>query len=204
MLQSFTPHATPHANVLEPAALLPRTPDGPAATMDLLLSVLESAEVGVVVADASARAMYMNASARSMLDSPLGVMPPWLTIVLPNLRANVERHGQAVERLVHGDLTVRIRARGLARPGTMLIELAIAQGSGSRQIAEQLARGLGLQITDARLLALLWRGLSNDEIAQELTVRTGTIKSRLFRLYQKLGVKKRPAAVLRAQEVLAT
>lgn len=55
--------------------------DPPTANMDLLLSVLESAEVGVVVADASARAAYMNASARAMLDSPLGVMPPWLCVV---------------------------------------------------------------------------------------------------------------------------
>lgn len=201
MLQAFPPLPP---NAIDRATVVPRAPEGPAATMDLLLSVLESAEVGVVVADASARAMYMNASARSMLDSPLAVMPPWLTVALPNLRAQVERHGQALERLVHGELTVRVRARALARPGTLLIELAIAQGSGSRQIAEQLARGLGLQITDARLLALLWRGLSNDEIAQTLGVRTGTIKSRLFRLYQKLGVKKRPAAVLRAQEVLAS
>jgi DNA-binding CsgD family transcriptional regulator len=200
MLHALNPITSP----VDRATLVPRAPDAPAATMDLLLSVLESAEVGVVVADASARAMYMNASARSMLDSPLGVMPPWLTVVLPRLRAQVERHGQAVERLVHGELTVRVRARGLARAGTLLIELAIAQGSGSRQIAEQLARGLGLQITDARLLSLLWRGLSNDEIAQQLGVRTGTIKSRLFRLYQKLGVRKRPAAVLRAQEVLAS
>jgi len=195
-------HALNLAPPFDRAAIIPRAPDAPAATMDLLLSVLESAEVGVVVVDASARAMYMNASGRSMLDSPLGVIPPWLAVVLPALRAAVERHGQAIERLVHGELTVRVRARGLARPGTLLIELAIAQGSGSRQIAEQLARGLGLQITDARLLALLWRGLSNDEIAQQLGVRTGTIKSRLFRLYQKLGVRKRPAAVLRAQEVL--
>lgn len=195
-------HALNLAPPFDRAAIIPRAPDAPAATMDLLLSVLESAEVGVVVVDATARAMYMNASARSMLDSPLGVVPPWLAVVLPALRAAVERHGQAIERLVHGELTVRVRARGLARPGTLLIELAIAQGSGSRQIAEQLARGLGLQITDARLLALLWRGLSNDEIAQQLGVRTGTIKSRLFRLYQKLGVRKRPAAVLRAQEVL--
>jgi DNA-binding CsgD family transcriptional regulator len=172
--------------------------------MDLLLSVLESAEVGVVVADASARAMYMNASARSKLVSPQAVLPPGFTVAQPGLRAHVERHGHALERLVHGELTVRVRARALARPGTLLIELTIAPGSGSRQIAEQLARGLGLQITDARLLSLLWRGLSNDEIAQTLGVRTGTIKSRLFRLYQKLGVKKRPAAVLRAQEVLAS
>lgn len=201
MLQAFPP-LPPTA--IDRATVMPRAPEGPAATMDLLLSVLESAEVGVVVADASARAMYMNASARSVLDSPLGVMPPWLTVALPGLRTQVERHGQALERLVHGELTVRVRARALARPGTLLIELAIAPGSGSRQIAEQLARGLGLQITDARLLALLWRGLSNDEIASTLGVRTGTIKSRLFRLYQKLGVKKRPAAVLRAQEVLAS
>lgn len=193
---------------LAPSALdrtvVPPRPEGPAATMDLLLSVLESAEVGVVVADASARALYMNASARSMLDSPLGVMPPWLSLALPGLRARVERNEQAVDRLAHGELTVRVRARGLARPGTLLLELAIAPGSGNRQIAEQLARGLGLPISDARLLALLWQGQSNEEIAQSLSVRTGTIKSRLFRLYQKLGVRKRPAAVLRAQEVLAT
>ena len=203
LTSSLSPSAVDRAT-LDRATLMPRAPDGPAATVDLLMSVLESAEIGVLVADATARAMYMNASARSVLDSPLGVMPGWLADVLPALRAQVERHGQAVDRLVHGELTLRIRARGLARPGTILIEMAIAQGSGTRQIAEQLSRGLGLPITDARLLSLLWQGLSNDEIADNLGVRTGTIKSRLFRLYQKLGVRKRPAAVLRAQEVLAS
>ncbi|MBK9036599.1 MAG: hypothetical protein IPL61_36010 [Myxococcales bacterium] len=182
---------------------MPRASDAPTATVDLLMSVLESAELAVVVADATNRALYMNASARSFLESPLAVMPTWLAEALPAVRAQVDRQGQAVERLVHGDLTVRLRARALPRPGALLLELAVAQGSGARQIAEQLARGLGLPITDARLLSLLWRGLSNDEIAQSLGVRTGTIKSRLFRLYQRLGVKKRPAAVLRAQEVLA-
>lgn len=200
MLHSSTP-LSPAA--LDRAVLTPRAADAPAATVDLLMSVLESAELAVVVADATGRAMYMNASARSFLDSPLGVMPTWLAAVLPALREQVDRHGQAIDRLVHGELTVRLRARALPRPGTLLLELAVAPGSGARQVAEQLARGLGLPITDARLLSLLWRGLSNDEIAANLGVRTGTIKSRLFRLYQRLGVKKRPAAVLRAQEVLA-
>jgi ATP/maltotriose-dependent transcriptional regulator MalT len=45
--------------------------------------------------------------------------------------------------------------------------------------------------------------MSNEEIANQLGVRIGTVKSRLFRLYQKLGVRRRPAAVLRAAEVIA-
>lgn len=188
---------------LDRAVLTSRSTDAPTATIDLLMSVLEHAELALVVADATGRAMYMNASARAFLDSPLAVMPGWLADALAPLRPQVDRHGQAVERVVHGELTLRVRARALPRPGTLLLELAVAQGSGARQVAEQLARGLGLPITDARLLSLLWQGLSNDEIAANLGVRTGTIKSRLFRLYQRLGVKKRPAAVLRAQEVLA-
>ncbi len=188
---------------LDRAVLTSRSTDAPTATIDLLMSVLEHAELALVVADATGRAMYMNASARAFLESPLAVMPGWLADALAPLRPQVDRHGQAVERVVHGELILRVRARALPRPGTLLLELAVAQGSGARQVAEQLARFLGLPITDARLLSLLWQGLSNDEIAANLGVRTGTIKSRLFRLYQRLGVKKRPAAVLRAQEVLA-
>ena len=173
--------------------------DNPA---DLFSSVLESAEVGVLVVDPSSRPLYMNASARQLLDSPLGLVPEWLGQSLDALREQLERSAQVVDRVSHGDVTLRVRMRSLGRPGIAMVELTVAQAAGSRQIAEQLARSLHLTISDARLLALLWRGLSNEEIAQNLAVRTGTIKSRLFRLYQKLGVKKRPAAVLRAAEVL--
>lgn len=84
------------------------------------------------------------------------------------------------------------------------LEFTVAHAAGSRQTTELLARSLQLSLSDARLLSLLWRGMSNEEIAQTLNVRVGTVKSRLFRLYQKLGVKRRPAAVLRAAEVLAS
>jgi len=169
---------------------------------EFLYSVLENAEVGVVVIDAAMRPLYVNASARHLLDAPSGTIPEWLTSALPPLRAQLDRSAQAVDRVCYGDLTLRVRLRALSQPGVAMLELTVAQAGGARQLAEQLARGLTLSTADAQLLALLWRGLSNEEIAQALTVRTGTIKSRLFRLYQKLGVKKRPAAVLRAAEVL--
>jgi len=191
MLQPSVPPASP----LHPL-------DNP---VDLLFSVLENSETGVLVIDATDRAVYMNASARSMLESPLGLVPPWLAETLPRLRLGLARAGQVVDRLGHRGLTLRVRARGLPRPGVFLIELHVAHAShAGREVTEQLSRSLGLTITDARLLAMLWQGLSNEEIAQQLSVRTGTIKSRLFRLYQRLGVKKRPAAVLRAAEVLAS
>lgn len=173
--------------------------------VDLLFSVLEHSETSVMVVDANDRAVYMNASARSVLESPLGLVPTWLADVLPALRAQLDRSGQVVERVTHDGLTLRVRLRGLPRPGVVLVELHVAHTShAGREVAEQLSRSLALTITDARLLAMLWQGLSNEEIASQLSVRTGTIKSRLFRLYQRLGVKKRPAAVLRAAEVLAS
>jgi DNA-binding CsgD family transcriptional regulator len=186
-----------------PAAPSPIHPlDNP---VDLLFSVLENSETSVIVVDVNDRAVYMNASARSLLESPLGLVPGWLAEVLPRLRPTLERSGQVVERISHEGLTLRLRMRTLPRPGVALVELHVAHGtSAGREVAEHLSRSLGLTITDARLLAMLWQGLSNDEVAVQLSVRTGTIKSRLFRLYQRLGVKKRPAAVLRAAEVLSS
>jgi DNA-binding CsgD family transcriptional regulator len=178
--------------------------DAPAPSSELLLAVLECAEHGLVVADGAGRAVYMNASARSVLASPGGVLPAWLAAALPALRHELARRPLAHERITHDELTLRVQARALGRPGLVLLELVVAAGSGGHEVAERLAHGLCLEADDARLLALLWRGMSNEEIARALAVRTGTIKSRLFRLYQRLGVKKRPAAVLRAQEALAS
>lgn len=170
---------------------------------ELLYSILENTEVGLVVLDAADHAVYMNSSARHLLQCPAGHMPTSLEASLASLRAQLRRSPQAIERWQHADMVLRVRARRLDKSTThTVLEISVAKAASSRGIAEQLSRSLGLTITDARLLALLWRGMSNDEIADVLSVRVGTVKSRLFRLYQKLGVKRRPAAVLRAAEVL--
>lgn len=177
------------------------------ATSDLshlFASLLENTEVGVVVVDGPDRAVYMNASARTLLQAPTGELPEWVAPHIEPMLEGLTRAEQTVERWVREEMVLRVRARSLDRySGMTVLEITVAQVAGGRHVADQLARSLQIPISDAKLLALLWRGMSNDEIAQTLGVRVGTIKSRLFRLYQRLGVKRRPAAVLRAAEVLA-
>ena len=82
---------------------------------------------------------------------------------------------------------------------------------GSTQIAPELAGGLARQIRsraqndapilserERQVLALLCEGLSAPQIGQRLFLGTSTIKSHLSRLYEKLGVSDRAAAVAEA------
>jgi DNA-binding NarL/FixJ family response regulator len=170
---------------------------------DLLFSVLENTEVGVLVVDPTSRVVYANTSARALVPCGAGSLPEEVAADLRRIVDQLSRSPQAVERWQLGDMVLRVRARPLDRfSGMTVLELTVAHAAGGRQIADQLSRSLNLSGSDARLLALLWRGMSNEEIANLLSVRVGTVKSRLFRLYQKLGVKRRPAAVLRAAEVI--
>lgn len=175
-----------------------------AQSSSLLSSVLDRTEVGVVVIDSTGRAVYMNSSARNLLQAPNGVLPEWAGPEIEPMLDQLGRCAQVIERWTTSDMVLRVRARPLEKGRNLMtvLEITVAHAGGGRHVAEQLSRSLELTISDAKLLALLWRGMSNDEIAQLLNVRVGTVKSRLFRLYQKLGVKRRPAAVLRAAEVL--
>ncbi len=173
---------------------------------ELLFSILENTELGVVVVEHGGRVVYMNASARHILQAPHGFLPDWATDELKGMLDRLNKGGQVVERWTNDDLVMRVRARPLVLAGSSspltVLEVSITAAKSAHQITETLSRSLELSYGDARLLGLLWRGMSNEEIATTLNVRVGTVKSRLFRLYQKLGVRRRPAAVLRAAEVL--
>ena len=83
--------------------------------------------------------------------------------------------------------------------------------SGRTQLAPELAAGLANQIRsrshrdtpllterERQVLELLCEGLSAPQIAQRLYLGTTTVKSHLGRLYEKLGVSDRAAAVAEA------
>jgi LuxR family maltose regulon positive regulatory protein len=50
------------------------------------------------------------------------------------------------------------------------------------------------------ILQLLARGMSNQEIAEELFIAASTVKAHVTHVYQKLGVQKRLQAVALARE----
>lgn len=60
---------------------------------------------------------------------------------------------------------------------------------------------LGLTATQTELIPYLMLGLSNQEIADALSVSEATVRYRLTRLYRSLGVRGRKAAAQRAREL---
>jgi DNA-binding CsgD family transcriptional regulator len=172
---------------------------------DFLNAVLEDAQVGIAVVEGSGQAHYLNATARRLLDADLGqpLPDPLRGHLAPLLERLWTGGARAVDRWVLGELVLRVHARPLDRARSLVaLEITVEQQPGHGSVAERLAKSLALSVPDARLLAFVWRGMSNEDIARTLNVRLGTVKSRLFRLYQRLGVSKRATAVLRAAEVL--
>lgn len=169
---------------------------------DVLLAALEGSETGIAIIEGENHLLYVNEKGRRLLGyEPGHGTPDWVRESLAPLLARVwETGGHAVERWVHRDLALRVHGRPLDRARALVaLEITI---SHEGQLSQPLSQFLGLSVPEARLLGFVWRGMSNEEIAKTLGVRLGTVKSRLFRLYQKLGVKNRASAVLRAAEVL--
>lgn len=60
---------------------------------------------------------------------------------------------------------------------------------------------LGISSRELEVLHLLAAGRSNKEIASQLDVSPNTVKTHVARLFEKLEVKRRTEAILRAREL---
>ncbi|WP_438348189.1 response regulator transcription factor [Paenibacillus sp. FA6] len=55
---------------------------------------------------------------------------------------------------------------------------------------------------EQEVLAALVEGMSNKEIAIDLGITEATVKTHVFNVYGKLGVKRRGQAIVRAKELM--
>jgi ATP/maltotriose-dependent transcriptional regulator MalT len=59
----------------------------------------------------------------------------------------------------------------------------------------EVARQAGLSSREAQIMTLIAAGHSNSQIAQRLVLAEKTVKNHVNRIYAKLGVGSRPAAI---------
>jgi RNA polymerase sigma factor (sigma-70 family) len=96
---------------------------------------------------------------------------------------------------------VRIVARGDALLDPSVTRSVIEEFSRKPRRVEGLEQKLEeLTARELEVLQLLARGLSNAEIAAELVVSDGTVKTHVARVLQKLGLRDRVQAVIFAYE----
>ena len=92
------------------------------------------------------------------------------------------------DQLVAG---VRAAARG---------ETVLAPGVATRLVSTMRTSGDRLTAREGQVLALVSRGQSNAAIGRELFIAEATVKTHLLRVFAKLGVDDRTAAVTVARE----
>jgi DNA-binding NarL/FixJ family response regulator len=96
---------------------------------------------------------------------------------------------------------VRIVARGDALLDPAITRAVIEEYARAPRRRPELARKLDdLTAREREVLDLLARGLSNAEIASELVVGDGTVKTHVARILQKLDLRDRVQAVVYAYE----
>jgi len=78
--------------------------------------------------------------------------------------------------------------------------------SGASQVAieneeDDFGLGSGLSVREIEILTMVNGGLRNREIGDRLGLTEGTVKWYMQQIYDKLGVRRRPQAVIRARQL---
>ena len=80
--------------------------------------------------------------------------------------------------------------------------VAVLKGGAQMEGVEEddFGLGSGLSLREVEILTLVSGGLRNREIGDRLGLTEGTVKWYMQQIYDKLGVRRRPQAVMRARQ----
>jgi DNA-binding CsgD family transcriptional regulator len=107
--------------------------------------------------------------------------------------------GASLDRNVRGFFFVRESGRkDFDDRDRAVLTVLRSQLAAIRERWERRRRPPGLTAREAEILHLLHEGLTNQEIADRLVISTGTVRTHLEHIFDKLDVHTRTAAVARA------
>ncbi len=178
-----------------PAAVAGHRPD--VVVMDLRMKRVSGMEATRRLTASPARGPY---------DARLGAPPPVLVLTTfsdDDLLSEALRAGASGFVLKDSPAEELIRAVRLVAAGEAVLDPAVTGRvlQTYRAVPAPVAAPLPdchLTARETDVLALVGRGLSNDEIAAELVISIVTVKSHIGSIFAKLGVRDRAAAIVYA------
>ena len=198
-------HERPHTRSLSESFEGDRTP-AQAPVLEEVLHLLDKAVVlGALTPAGGVELRFANRAAEKLLGAPRAQVAP---MIEGAMRRTLESSGlsqsPAVDHWVCGGRSVRARVTRLRVGAQDLLAAEIeAEQIQPREGTAALAQHFQLNMQEARLLRLVWRGMANEEIGAALGIPAGTVKSRLYRLFRRLGVRTRAQAAVQAADLLS-
>ncbi|HEX9984237.1 MAG TPA: LuxR C-terminal-related transcriptional regulator [Thermoanaerobaculia bacterium] len=164
-----------------------------ALAIDAILRLLPSP---ALVVDETARLFSSNEAAKALFGGP-AIPLQVVELAARALEAGEERECSAVAHPRRSGATLRIvpaevGERASSGPGVVFL---VSPDGDAGVDAGELTQRLNLTPMQARVVALVARGLSNREVGEELGLSIETIRKHLAAAYQKTGVPNRAGVV---------
>jgi ATP/maltotriose-dependent transcriptional regulator MalT len=203
--KNMVTHERPHTRSLSESFEGDRT-TAQAPVLEEVLHLLDKAVVlGALTPAGGVELRFANRAAEKLLGAPRAQVAPMIEGAMRRtLEASGLSQSPAVDHWVCGGRSVRARVTRLRVGAQDLLAAEIeAEQIQPREGTAALAQHFQLNMQEARLLRLVWRGLANEEIGAALGIPAGTVKSRLYRLFRRLGVRTRAQAAVQAADLLS-
>ena len=95
------------------------------------------------------------------------------------------------------------RQRDFTSAGRLMLDESVIADIVARPDVPELIRVSPLTRREWQILGLIHAGLSNEQIADQLSVAPTTVKTHIRSLYQKQGIRRREEAVALAADLLS-